>query len=131
MSGDQEQFCKTCPMCEKIWRSRNEFLADPELEFIGYQANLGLPEEGLFYFTHETAACGSTMAIKVASFLSLYAGRRYSDIKMYSKGCRGYCLQRDQLHRCEEHCRYAYVREVAQIIKSWRKESAGCPVRRD
>lgn len=114
---DEAQIFKTCPMCGRNWQTRETFLNDPELEFIGYQANLGLPEEGLFYFTHEAGGCGSTLAIKVEFFLSLYAGKRYTDIKMSSKECSGYCLNRDLLQRCEAHCRYAYVREVSQIIK--------------
>ena len=114
---DQMPIFKTCPMCERKWENRESFLDDPELEFIGYQADFGLPEDGLFYFTHEAAGCGSTMAVKVEFFLSLYAGKRYTDIKMLSKECPGYCLNRDLLQRCKARCRYAYVREVSQVIK--------------
>lgn len=114
-SGPNMMF-KTCPMCGRRWMDRQTFMGDADLEFIGYQANLGLPEEGLFYFTHKTTGCGSTMAIKVEAFLSLYAGKRFTDSKLLSKECSGFCLDRDQRLRCGARCRYAYVREVSQII---------------
>ena len=131
MYTDEEQIFKTCPMCGMKWENRETFLDDSELEFIGYQANFGLPEEGLFYFTHEAAGCGSTMAIQAEFFLSLYAGKRYTDIKMLSKECSRYCLNRDLLQRCEARCRYAYVREVSQIIKDRMQRSFDGYVKKD
>lgn len=122
MNSNREQPFKTCPMCEKKWMSRDIFLNDTDLIFNGYQANFGIIEEGLFYFTHETAECGSTMVIKAQAFLSLYSGRRYTGIKSLSKECPRYCLDRNQLQRCEAHCEYAFVREVSQIIRDrWQK----------
>ena len=64
MIAQKENIFKTCPMCAKKWGCRDTFLNDPELNFNGYQANFGPIEYGLFYFTHESAACGSTMALK-------------------------------------------------------------------
>lgn len=115
---DRKEIFKACPMCGKKWRSRDAFLDDPHLMFNGYQANFGKIGEGLFYFTHATAGCGSTMAIQAEAFSSLYSGSRYSEIKMFTKECHGYCLNRHELQRCQAHCAYAYVREVAHIIKN-------------
>jgi hypothetical protein len=107
---------KTCPMCATHWTSRDAFLDDPTIHFNGYQANFGIMDQGLFYFTHQTNECGSTMVIRVEAFLSLYNGPRYSEDKQLSKECPRFCLDRNQLKRCQAHCRYAFVREVAQII---------------
>ncbi|MBU1564101.1 MAG: hypothetical protein KJ630_00565 [Proteobacteria bacterium] len=103
-------------MCEKHWASRDVFLDDPTLIFNGYQANFGVVEEGLFFFTHEADGCGSTMAFVAAAFLSLYTGKRYTESKQSSLECMGYCLDRSALKRCQAHCQYAFVREVTQII---------------
>ncbi len=116
MSRHQETHFKTCPMCKKHWASRDAFLDDLALIFIGYQANLGEVEQGLFYFTHETEDCGTTMAIKAQDFLSLYSGKRYSESRHLSEECPRYCLEKSQLKRCQAHCQYAFVREVTQII---------------
>jgi hypothetical protein len=117
MSARKEQIFKTCPMCEKSWSCRDAFLDDPELIFNGYQANLGIKELGLFYFTHIKPGCGSTMALKVGMFFSLYNGQRFQQNKHLSKECSGLCLDREKLDRCPAHCEFAFVREISQIIK--------------
>ncbi len=104
-------------MCAEKWSSRDSFLSDPQLTFNGYQANFGAIEQGLFYFTHHKPGCGSTMALKVETFLSLFNGKKYSDNKMLSEECSGLCHNRARLDRCPAHCEFAFVREVSQIIK--------------
>jgi hypothetical protein len=116
MNDLQELPFKICPMCEKHWTSRDAFLDDLTLFFNGYQANFGAMEQGLFYFTHKTTGCGSTMVIKAEAFLSLYSGKRYKKDQQLSKQCPRYCLERSQLKRCQVHCQHAFVREVTQII---------------
>jgi hypothetical protein len=103
-------------MCAKHWDSQDTFLDDPTLVFNGYQANFGVVEQGLFYFTHETDDCGSTMALKAQAFLSLYTGKRYTENKQLSNECLHYCFDKSELRRCLAHCQYAFVREVTQII---------------
>ncbi len=103
-------------MCKKHWDSQAAFLDDRSLVFNGYQANFGVVEQGLFYFTHETVDCGSTMALNAEVFLSLYNGKRYTESKQLSEECQRYCLDKNELRRCQAHCRYAFVREVTQII---------------
>lgn len=117
MSIETEQIFKTCPMCEKSWPCRDSFLDDPELKFNGYQADFGIMEQGLFYFTHDNPTCGSTMALKAEMFLSLFEGERYEANKHMSEECPGKCLDRIQLDRCPVACKFAFVREVSQIIK--------------
>ncbi len=117
MSTKKENIFKTCPMCAKNWISRNSFLDDPELSFNGYQANFGIMEQGLFYFTHDNPACGSTMILKAETLLSLYKGKRHSENKQLSDDCPKLCLDIKQLDRCPTHCEFAFVREVSQIIK--------------
>lgn len=111
------QAFKTCPMCNTTWKSMESFLADPHLFFNGYQANFGVLYEGLLFFTHNTATCGSTMGLKVDTFISLYSGKLYEGNMQLSKGCPRYCLDRTNLDRCNAHCENAFAREISQIIK--------------
>lgn len=104
-------------MCSKQWNCRETFLSDPELDFIGYQANFGIMEQGLFYFTHEIEICGSTMILQAEEFFSLYQGKKYSDIKQGTEVCSAKCLDKKRLDRCQAHCEFAFAREVCQIIK--------------
>ncbi len=117
MSFHKEQFFKICPMCAKKWMNQDNFLDDPMLIFDGYQANFEIMEQGLFYFTHDIEGCGSTMILKADMFVTLYTGPKYEDNKQLSEGCPGLCLDRKQLGRCPEHCEFAFVREISQIIK--------------
>lgn len=107
---------KVCPMCGHAWGSRSEFLADTSLNFNGYQADFDNEERGLFYFTHETKRCGSTMTIETAGFLSLYNGQRYEQSLQLSEECPRYCLESSTLQRCPNPCRHAFVREISELL---------------
>ncbi len=112
---------KTCPMCKKIWTSRNVFLNDPELSFNGYQANFGFIEQGLFYFTHKSSNCGTTLSLWVKDFFSLYTGKKYTENKQFSRECPHFCLDKTRLEMCKIHCEYAYIREIIQLVKERKK----------
>ncbi|THB71441.1 MAG: hypothetical protein D6B25_18670 [Desulfobulbaceae bacterium] len=108
---------KQCTMCKKIWTTREDFLADRELEINGYQADFEQLEEGLFYFTHLTEGCGSTLAIQTREFLDLNSGAKYEQRNTGKEDCPGYCRQIDQLDRCKAQCECAFVRDIIQIIR--------------
>jgi hypothetical protein len=107
---------KVCPMCDHAWIDRSDFLADTSLNFNGYQADFENEGRGLFYFTHETKRCGSTMTIEAAEFLSLYNGRRYELSRQLSEECPRYCLESSKLQRCPSPCRHAFVREISELL---------------
>lgn len=113
----EKQLFKTCTMCNGKWESMDSFLADPNLSFNGYQANFGVLDEGIFFFTHNTETCGSTMGIKVRAFASLFSGKKYTDNGALSKTCPRYCLDQENLDRCNVHCKNAFVREISQLIQ--------------
>ncbi len=108
---------KACPMCNAEWQSMEEFFADATLSFNGYQANFGRLGEGIFFFTHDTVTCGSTMGIKVRTFVSLFSGEKYSGSKALSKDCPRYCLDQSNLERCNAQCENAFAREISHIIQ--------------
>lgn len=107
---------KVCPMCAFHWNSRLDFLADKTLYYNGYQADFDNEERGLFYFTHETTGCGSTMTIEAVHFLSLFRGQRYAHSQKLSPECPRYCLESTNLQRCPSQCRHAFVREISELL---------------
>ena len=115
---------KTCSCCAHEWRDRKSFLEDPSLTLNGYQADLELLEEGLFYFTHVRTGCGSTLVIPAGQFLDLYTGPRYLEQHAFSEECPRYCMDKDQLGRCHVLCECAMVREVIQLIRAPRAGGA-------
>jgi hypothetical protein len=113
----KDNIFKTCPCCALTWRSREEFLADPNLDLNGYQVNFKRLEGGMFLFTHNVEACRSTMTIMIEAFRDLYAGEIYEENKANSEECPRYCMHQGQLARCNARCECAYVREILQIVK--------------
>jgi hypothetical protein len=119
----EEKIFKTCPCCSYTWASREEFLADPNLELNGYQVNFKKLEGGMFLFTHATEQCGSTMTVIMGIFSDLYSGETYKENKALSEECPRYCIDEEQLARCDALCECAFAREIMQIILERQKEA--------
>lgn len=109
---------KKCSLCHHVWQEREDFLADPDLEIIGYQVCFEGVKEGLFLFNHR---CETTIAVRVHAFDDLYMGVRYDFAATDTDKCSGFCLHMEELSACNVHCKYAYVRDIIQIIRKWPK----------
>ncbi len=107
---------KICNMCGCIWFDREDFLDDENIMFIGYQADFERLEYGLFYFNHTVNRCSSTIAIYTREFLDMYKGEVYAERCTGKENCPGYCMDVNQLQRCDVCCECAMVREVSHII---------------
>lgn len=119
--GGVEVF-KICPSCSTKWETRDLFLDDQSLKIIGYSADLLKLESSLFYFTHYKEGCSTTMAIQAKYFFDLYSGRQYSERKAGTVECPGFCLEKEQLSRCDAFCECAFNREIINMIKNNHKE---------
>lgn len=108
---------KICPNCSEVWQTRENFISDNQLELNGYKADFEKLEYGLFFFTHKKPNCCSTMTIRVLDFKDLYPGEIYTERKTESEECPRYCLEKEQLDRCNAFCECAFVREIIQILK--------------
>ncbi len=109
---------KTCSVCRQTWNDRAEFLADPDLEIIGYQVHFKDLKKGLFMFNH---SCNTSLAIPAEKFTDLYHGEIVKERKTGTEECPGYCLHKDELQPCPAICECAYVRDIIQIIRNWPK----------
>lgn len=110
---------KKCSFCQRLWNDRGAFLADRDLEIIGYQVCFDGVKEGLFLFNH---TCETTIALKVHEFDDLYTGKRYDFAATGTDKCSGFCLHMEELKACTAECKYAYVRDIIQIIRKWPKD---------
>jgi len=108
---------KTCNNCGISWKTRSEFIDCPSITLMGYQSNFDSVDEGLFLFNHTIKSCGSTVAVPVAKFTDLYTGERYSDPRFGAEECKRRCIDQSNIELCEAKCRYAYVREILQILR--------------
>jgi hypothetical protein len=112
---------KQCTCCGTVWRTREDLLADPGVELIGYQAHFIVLVEGLFLFNH---SCGTTFALDVAELVDLYAGPVFRRRLDGSADCLGYCIHRGELQPCPAECECAFVREIMQVVRRWPKRAA-------
>ena len=110
---------KICTCCDNPWFTREEFMSDNQLEFVGYQVNFANLELGYFLFNH--LLCQSTIAVPAGLFRDLYDGPIFATRRTGSENCPGYCKDRDTLDPCGAECECAYVREIIQIVRRWPK----------
>ena len=111
---------ETCSMCHEVWEDREAFLSDPKVAVVGYQANFEDLETGLFFFNHAKPGCESTLAVEVGKFEGLAAGPIFKERLEGTEECPDYCLRQEELEPCPLHCECGYVRDVLQVIRSWK-----------
>ena len=109
---------KRCRNCGEMWKSQVDFLDDPNITLIGYQAHFEELKQGLFYFNH---ACHATLAIPVKAFENLFSGTRFTENRQGGAECPQHCLYRENLDPCPVRCGCSWVREILQTIRVWPK----------
>ena len=113
--GTATQF-KVCTVCNTEWRSRDDFLSDPNIELVGYQVHFEVLTAGLLYFNH---SCKGSLAFYADDFMDLYNGPVFTERVTNGDDCPGHCLHKNNLEPCPAKCECASVREVLQIVKNW------------
>jgi hypothetical protein len=108
-----------CPVCGAGWRSRDEFLSDPDIQVSGYQVNFDNLRLGFFLFNHMT--CRNTLGAKASDFLDLHDGPVYEQNLRGGRECPGYCLHQSELRPCTARCECAFVRDVLDRLRRWPK----------
>lgn len=112
---------KICTCCSKPWKTREDFLADPEIKLAGYQVAFEDLEGGLFYFNHQHKNCGTTLAIPVKEFTALSLLPIVARRETKPNCCPDLCVRRGALEPCPVACECNWVREIIQIISNWQK----------
>jgi hypothetical protein len=109
--GDQmvDTNFKTCKFCTHPWPTRQEFLGDPALKFIGYQAFVHEGVLGLFLFNHEP--CGTTLALSAKLFADLHGNRIYESREDFDEAAPE-CLSSSSGRECPVACECGFVRKV-------------------
>jgi len=92
---------KYCNICKYPWTSRQEFLTDPALEFIGYQSFVDKGILGLFLFNHHP--CGTTLALSAKLFADLHGDRIYESRKEFDEPAPE-CLSAASGQECPVAC---------------------------
>ncbi len=122
---------KRCAKCGRIWATREEFIADPEIVPYAYQPNFRDRDKGFYYFNHILGGglaedCHSTLAVEAQKFYDLCPAPAFDESKFATATCRGLCLQAGALVTCDQPCRYAYPREVLKRLIELKAQAAAC-----
>ncbi len=115
---------KICTTCSQQWETREDFLADPELKLVGYQVAFEDLEGGLFFFSHLSKDCGTTLAIPVQKFTGLSDRPILAPRGQCPGNCPDFCLRKESLDPCPMECECVWVREIMQVIRNWKKTAA-------
>jgi hypothetical protein len=110
--------------CGEFWKTRDEFLADPNISMSGYMAHFEDLHLGLFLFQHNRDDCKTSLAIQAGEFEGLYEGETFEENLRGTDACPEYCSHKAVLEPCPAKCECAWVREVIQIVKDWPKATA-------
>jgi len=107
---------KICPNCTHIWNAKDDFLQDPFVCLVGFQANFNETEPGLYLFNHIPAGntCNTTMAVEMDDFLLLYNGPMFEEIKFGSSTCEDHCRSVEDLGLCPGECKNAIARKIME-----------------
>ena len=116
---------KTCTTCRRCWTRREEFLSDPAISLVGYQANFRHLDAGVFLFNHDLDSCGTTLAMEAGLFTDMHEGPIFKERLTNTAECSGYCMRENSLEPCPNPCECAYVRDVLQTVKNWPKQNGG------
>ncbi len=115
---------KTCSQCKKEWISREDFLGDPEVVAIGYQANFEWLKSGFFLFNHTRKNCRTTVSVPAEVFFDLFEGPLFERKTVSPPACPGYCLHKEEMRSCPTQCECNFVRDILQTIIKWAKRAA-------
>jgi hypothetical protein len=110
---------KRCSKCGDLWLRTSDFLADPMVVFVGYQASW---EQlfGLFLFNH--VRCGTTLSVPQTAFASLSPKPELADSGDLLAAQREFCLARKDDKPCPPKCACEYVSHIAHLAVTWPKK---------
>lgn len=109
-------YFKECPDCGHVWDTREDFLADTQLELIGYRADLVDLIGGRLFAVHKVPGCFSTLTVSLAAFWDLQRGAGHSERLEGDEQCPGHCRDVSDLATCDNPCDCAHAREIVQEV---------------
>lgn len=112
---------RKCTGCNELWGDRGEFLSDPMISFLGYQATFDNMGMGYFLFNHLERKCLTTIAIPTDMFLDLCVPGKH-DVDLPIEKCHENCTHHGDFKACTRQCQYGCLKEIIQNIKKWKKQ---------
>jgi len=115
---------KTCGSCRKEWEGWQDFVLDPGIRILGFQAVEGLPDANLIVFEHK---CGSSISLLAKRLRHLLPGPDEESrlpVLFGSDVCREHCRLIEDLEACDRPCANSRDRRLIQLLLSLRRDRA-------
>jgi hypothetical protein len=120
--SDGQGFQK-CGSCGRVWDEWKEFILDPGVHLLGFQAIATLPDANLLVFDHR---CGSSISVLAKRLRHLFPDLDEEPLpaSIYdSETCNHYCREIENLETCDRSCANARDRRmIHRLVKMRRGE---------
>lgn len=114
---DSEQI-KQCPMCGTTFTPQ-DFLSNEHLVPIGITFENEDTGSNALFFKHDTAECGTSLAIRVDMLAPLIDEPIPSETLAGKEACERHCLTMADYAECGQACHYApYRRLLVQLMET-------------
>ncbi len=94
-----------CGSCSKSWKLWSDFVLDPGIRLLGFQAIAEFPDANLIVFEHR---CGSTISILAKRlrpmFPEIQSEPAVSQVLYDSEACNQYCRHIENIELCDRPC---------------------------
>jgi hypothetical protein len=112
---------KTCGSCRRSWEHWQDFVLDPGVRILGFQAIENLPDANLVVFEHRCGSSISLLAKKLRHLLDEHADRERLPILFGSDTCRKHCRLIEDLEACDRPCANSRDRRLIQLLLKMRR----------
>jgi hypothetical protein len=120
---------KTCGSCRKSWEHWQDFVLDPGVRILGFQAIDSLPDANLLVFEHKCGSSISLLAKKLRHLLDEHGEREKLPVLFGSETCRKHCRLIEDLEACDRPCANSRDRMLIQMLIRMKRARAHKPKR--
>ncbi len=119
-----EGLFQVCGSCRFTWPSWDQFVRDPAVRLLGFQAVASNPDINLLIFEHD---CGSTVSIlsrRLRHLLPAPPPDAPTERLIGTDECRGHCRLLEDLEACNAKCSNARDRQLILLVQRIKTEAA-------
>lgn len=112
-----------CGACKQAWPTWEDFVVDPAIRLLGFQAVIANADLNLLIFEHRCGSSVSILARRLRHLLPVQEAERPSAMLFGTSDCHGHCRFLANLEMCDSPCVNAHDRRLILMINQMRKSS--------
>lgn len=112
---------QTCGSCRERWQEWSDFILDPNIRLLGFQAISGLPDANLLVFEHRCGSSISLLAKRLRHILPVAEAAAEMTSLFGTGQCNQYCRFLDNLEACDRPCANARDRRLILALLNMKR----------